>query len=136
MRRCVAVGLIAALPMGAWLLRNYLLTGMLTEHSPPVDYSLAELALEALGGLWGWAYFNPAWARIDGLEFLPAVTAALLLAALGAIAVGYPMARVLRGEGDSAIGEPALLAVRRFRAVVRGGLVLFALWAGAAAQRG
>ncbi len=99
LRRGVAVALIAALPMAAWLLRNYLLTGMLTEHSPPVDYSLAELALEALGGLWGWAYFNPAWARIDGLAFLPAASAALLLAALGAIAVGYPIARFLRGGG-------------------------------------
>ena len=100
LRRGVAVGLIATLPMAAWLLRNYLLTGMLTEHSPPVDYSLAELALEALGGLWGWAYFNPAWARIDGLEFLPAASAALLIAALGAIAVGYPIARFLRGGGN------------------------------------
>ena len=100
LRRGVAVGLIAALPMAAWLLRNYLLTGMLTEHSPPVDYSLAELALEALGGVWGWAYFNPAWARIEGLAFLPAASAALLIAALGAIAVGCPIARFLRGGGD------------------------------------
>ena len=100
LRRCVAVGLIAALPMAIWLLRNYLLTGMLTEHSPPVDYSLAELALEALGGLWGWAYFNPAWARIEGLAFLPAASAGLLIAALGAIAVGYPIARILRGGGN------------------------------------
>ncbi len=100
LRRGVAVGLIAALPMAIWLLRNYLLTGMLTEHSPPVDYSLAELALEALGGVWGWAYFNPAWARIEGLAFLPAVTAALLIAGLGAIAVGYLVAHFWRGGGN------------------------------------
>ena len=109
LRRGVVFGLIAGLPMAAWLLRNYLLTGMFTGHSPPTDYSLSELALEALGGFWGWAYFNPAWARIEGLAFLPAASAALLLAALGAIAVGYVAARVLRGGRPQSASRPCWL---------------------------
>ena len=109
LRRGVVVGLIAGLPMAAWLLRNYLLTGMLTEHAPPVDYSLQELALDALRGLWGWAYFNPDWARIEGLAFLPAASAALLLAALGAIAVGYLIAHVLRGWRPQSASRPCWL---------------------------
>ena len=109
LRRGVALGLIAGLPMAAWLLRNYLLAGRLTAHAPPVDYSLQELALEALRGLWGWAYFNPDWARIDGLAFLPAASAALLLAALGAIAVGYVIAHVLRGGRPQSASRPCWL---------------------------
>ena len=109
LRRGVALGLIAGLPMAAWLLRNYLLAGRFTAHAPPVDYSLRELALEALGGLWGWAYFNPDWARIEGLEFLPAASAALLLAALGAIAVGYVIALVLRGGRPQSASRPCWL---------------------------
>ena len=109
LRRGVVVGLIAGLPMAAWLLRNYLLTGMFTEHAPPTDYSLSELALEAISGLWGWAYFNPAWARIEGLAFLPTASAALLLGALGAIAVGYVAARVLRGGRAQSARRPCWL---------------------------
>ena len=109
LRRGVAVGLIAGLPMAAWLLRNYLLTGMFTEHAPPTAYSLRELALEALGGFWGWAYFNPAWARIEGLAFLPAASAALLLGALGAIAVAYVIAIALRGGRPQSASRPCWL---------------------------
>ena len=95
--RIGVVSLIAGLPMAAWLLRNYLLTGSLTSHQPPVDYSLPGLALEAGGRLWDWVYFAPEWAEIDRLAFLPATSAALLLATLGAIAVGWVLARALRG---------------------------------------
>ena len=89
------VSLIAGLPMMAWLLRNYLLTGSLTSHQPPVDYSLLGLALEAGGRLWDWVYFNPDWAAIERLAFLPSASAALLCATLGAIAVGWVLARAL-----------------------------------------
>ena len=109
LRRGAVFALIAGLPMAAWLLRNYLLAGRLTDHAPPVDYSLAELASEALGEFWGWAYFNPAWAQIEELAFLPAASAAALLAALGAIAVGYPIARVLRGGGQQSASHPRIL---------------------------
>ena len=109
LRRGVAVGLIAGLPMAAWLLRNYLLEGRLTGHAPPVEYSLYELALEALVEFRGWAYFAPGWAQIEGLAFLPAVSAALLLAALGAIAIGYVIAPVLRGARPQSASRPCWL---------------------------
>ena len=109
LRRGAVFGLIAGLPMAAWLLRNYLTAGRFTDHAPPVDYSLQELALEALRGLWGWAYFNPDWARIEGLEFVPAASAALLLAALGAIAVGYVIAFFLRGGRPQSASRPCWL---------------------------
>ena len=111
LRRGAVFGLIAGLPMAAWLLRNYLLAGRLTYHAPPVDYSLRDLALEALGGLWDWVYFNPDWARIEGLAFLPAASAGLLLAALGAIGVGYviAIARVLRGGRPQSASRPCWL---------------------------
>ena len=109
LRRGAVFALIACLPMAAWLLRNYLLTGRLTGHAPPVEYSLPELALGILGVFWGWAYFNPSWAQIEGLEFLPAASASLLLTALGAIAVGYPIARVLRGGMPQPASRPYIL---------------------------
>ena len=109
LRRGAIFALIAGLPMAAWLLRNYLLAGRFTDHAPPVDYSLQELALEALRGFWGWAYFNPDWARIEGLEFLPAASAALLLGALSAIVVGYVIACILRGGRPQSASRPCWL---------------------------
>ena len=109
LRRGVALGLIAGLPMAAWLLRNYLLEGRLTGHAPPVDYSLSELALEALVEFRGWVYFNPGWAQIEGLAFLPAASAALLCAMLGAIAVGYVIALFSRGERPQSASRPCWL---------------------------
>ena len=97
LRRGAIVGLIAGLPMAAWLLRNYLLTGKFTGYLPSVDYSLAEIAVEARGRFWHWVYFNPDWVRVDGLEFLPAASAALLLGALGAIGVGWLLTYGLAG---------------------------------------
>ena len=92
------VSLIAVLPMAAWLARNYLLSGSLTRRSqPPADYSPLGLALDAGGILWDWVYFNPDWAHIERLAFLPAASAALLLATLGAIVVGCVLARAMGG---------------------------------------
>ena len=97
LRRGALFGLIAGLPMAAWLGRNYLLTGDFTAYETPVDYSLIGIALDALGKFWGWAYYNPAWVRIDGLGFLPASSAGLLVVALGAIAAGCVWARGAQG---------------------------------------
>ena len=97
LRRGAVFGMIAGLPMAAWLGRNYLLTGDLTAHEPPVDYSLFGLALDGFGELWEWVYFNPDWAHVERLMFLPTMSAALLLAALSAIAVGCVLARVFGG---------------------------------------
>ena len=98
LRRGAVFGLIAGLPMAAWLLRNYLATGRFTGYLPSVDYSLTELALEARGRFWDWVYFNPDWVQVEGLTVLPAASAALLLGALGAIAVGCVWARGSGGE--------------------------------------
>ena len=106
LRRGVALGLAAGLPMAAWILRNYMATGRLTEYLTPVDYSVADLALEARGRFWDWVYFNPEWVRVEGLAFLPAASAALLIAALGAIAVGYVAARVLGGARMAELPHP------------------------------
>ena len=127
LRRGAMVGLIAGLPMAAWLGRNYLVTGSLTGHEAPVDYSLVGIALDSLGKFWGWAYYNPAWVRVDGLGFLPAASAGLLIAALGAIAVGCVWGRVSGGK------RPA--RARRARwlfggfAVAVAGVYLFSLYA-------
>ena len=92
------VSLIAVLPMAAWLARNYLLTGSLTAHQPPVEYSLPELAADWLGALWIWArYDNADWVQVEWLSFLPSASAALLIAMLAAIAVGCVLARRFGG---------------------------------------
>ncbi len=95
--RIALVSLIAGLPMAAWLARNYLLTGSLTQRNPPADYSLLGIALEAGDRFWDWVYFNPDWAQIERLSFLPAASAALLIAMLAAIVVGWVLARRLGG---------------------------------------
>ena len=98
LRRVAVLGLAAGLPMAAWLLRNYLATGRFTGYLPSVDYSPAEIALAARDRFWDWVYFNPDWVQVEGLAFLPAASAALLLAALGAIAVGWMLMQSL-GRG-------------------------------------
>ena len=98
LRRGAIVRLAAGLPMTAWLLRNYLETGRFATYVSPVDYSLSDIALAAAGRFWDWVYFNPHWVQVEGLAFLPEASAALLLAALGAIAVGCVLARGLGGE--------------------------------------
>ena len=122
LRRCVVLGLIAGLPMAAWLLRNYLLTGKFTGYLPSVDYSLAELALEARGRFWHWVYFNPDWVRVDGLAFLPAASAALLLGALGAIGVGWLLAY---GFGGARMPERASRACWLFGGFAAAYVALF-----------
>ena len=97
-RRGAVYGLIVGLPMAAWLARNYLLTDTLTGPRPATDYSLLGVAADALGGLWIWArYDNADWVQVEWLSFLPAASAALLIAMLGAIAVGCVLARVFWG---------------------------------------
>ena len=98
LRRGGLFGLIAGLPMAAWLGRNYLLTGDFTAYETPVDYSLAEIVTGSLGKIWGWAYYNPAWVMVEGLEFLPAAAAGVMIGALAAIASGCVWARVMGGE--------------------------------------
>ena len=101
LRRVVALGLIAGLPMAAWLGRNYMLREMFTGHDAPVEYSLSGIAPDALGKLWEWAYVDHhAWVQATWLAVLTAVAAGLLIAALGAIAAGCVWAR--RSGGDRA----------------------------------
>ena len=110
LRRGAVYGLIVGLPMAAWLARNYLMTGSLTAHQPPVDYSLLGLAAEALGGLWIWAHYDNAdWVRVEWLAFLPAASAALLIGMLAAIGVGSVLARRFGGARLSGSASRALL---------------------------
>ena len=127
LRRGALFGLIAGLPMAAWLGRNYLLTGDFTAYETPVDYSLAGIALDALGKFWGWAYYNPAWVRVDGLGFLPAASAGLLIGALGAMVVGCVW---VRGSGEGAWPAWARRALGLFGgfAVAAAGVYLFTLY--------
>ena len=127
LRRVAVFGLIAGLPMAAWLGRNYLLTGDFTAHETPVDYSLFGIALDALGKFWGWAYYNPAWVRVDGLGFLSAASAGLLIGALGAIVAGCVWARGAQGGTWPARARRALGLFGGF-AVAVAGVYLFALY--------
>ena len=98
LRRGAVYGLIVGLPMAAWLARNYLLTDTLTGPRPATEYSLLGVAADVFGGLWIWArYDNADWVQVEWLSFLPAASAALLIAMLGAIAVGCVLARVWGG---------------------------------------
>ena len=109
LRRGAVYGLIVGLPMAAWLARNYLMTGSLTAHQPPVDYSLLGLAAEALGGLWIWAHYDNAdWVQVEWLAFLPAASAALLIGMLAAIGVGSVLARRFGGARLSGSARRAL----------------------------
>ena len=98
MRRGGVFGVIAGLPMAAWLGRNYLLTGDFTAHETPVDYSLSGIVMDSLGKIWGWVYFDPAWVRGELPEFLPAAAAGVMMGALGAIAAGCVWARAVGEE--------------------------------------
>ena len=127
LRRGAVFGLIAGLPMAAWLGRNYLLTGDFTAYETPVDYSLLGIALDALGKFWGWAYYNPAWVRIDGLGFLPAAAAGLLIGALGAIVAGCVWAHWSGGGAWPGWARRALWLFGGF-AVAAAGVYLFTLY--------
>lgn len=84
--RTVVFSLIAAAPMGLWLLRNYLLTGTVAGDRLPSGYSLPALLGEMAGRLWreGLLYLDPPWVR--GLSL--AALAAAALAAVGYVSAG------------------------------------------------
>ena len=114
LRRGAVYGLIVGLPMAAWLARNYLLTDTLTGPRPATEYSLLGIAADALGGLWIWArYDNADWVQVEWLAFLPAASAALLIAMLAAIAVGCVLARIL-GRGRTTGARRAQLLFSGF----------------------
>ena len=73
--RTVVFSLVAAAPMGLWLLRNYLLTGTVAGDRLPSGYSLPALLGEMAGRLWrgGLLYLDPPWVRGLSLAALAAV---------------------------------------------------------------
>lgn len=93
--RTVVFSLVAAAPMGLWLLRNYLLTGTVAGDRLPSGYSLPALLGEMAGRLWreGLLYLDSPW--IPGLSL-----AALALAAAALAAVGYVSAGERRNPSD------------------------------------
>ena len=74
-RHIAIFSLIAAAPMGVWLLRNYLLTGEFTGPRLPVNYSLSEISPDLGGVLMGWVDFS------FSLDYWPFVVLAILAAA-------------------------------------------------------
>ena len=87
--RTVVFSLVAAAPMGLWLLRNHLLTGTVAGDRLPSGYSLPALLGEMAGRLWrgGLLYLDPPWVWGLSLAAL-ALAAAAALAALGYVAAG------------------------------------------------
>ena len=57
-RRVAVLLLIATLPMGLWMMRNFLLVGELTGNRPSVDYRISALLAEAGSRLWNWLSFD------------------------------------------------------------------------------
>ena len=99
-RRIAVYSLVAALPMVLWMVRNYLLVGVVgTGRQRSIDYSLPTLLRDVLDHLWdGWLHFDRPVTLWPSLEWLPAASALLLLAALLAASVGWVFARVSHGR--------------------------------------
>ena len=98
-RRIAVYSLVAALPMVLWMVRNYLLVGKGISNYRPVDHTLPMLLREALDHLWDrWLYLDRPLAPWPSLEFLPAASALLLLAAVLVAPVGWIFARISHGK--------------------------------------
>ena len=82
-----AFSVVSALPVCAWMLRNYALSGYPTGRRTPVDYQAGELVGELLARVGGWA----ARAFADGGGAATVAGAAILLAS--ALAIGMALAR-------------------------------------------
>ena len=87
-RRIGVLSLIVAVPMGLWLLRGYLAIGEPIGIQREVDYSIPEILRDVFGILWSWVYVELPRNRWLPLEFLPAASALLFLAAVIPAAAG------------------------------------------------
>ena len=83
-RHIAVFSVIAAAPMGLWMLRTYSLTGKLLTNQSPVDYPLSQALSDTVSMLRTWADFDLSLFRLPSLEFLPAGAVAFALTALAA----------------------------------------------------
>ncbi len=86
-RHIAVFSVIAAAPMGLWMLRTYLFTGRLTVNYSPVDYPLSQALNDTVSSLRTWVDFDLSLFRLPSLEFLPAGAVAFALAALAAAVI-------------------------------------------------
>ena len=99
-RRIAVFSLVAALPTVLWMVRNYLLAGKGVGNYRPIDYTLPTLLRDVLDLLWvGWLGLDRRppvlW---PSLEWLPAASALLLLAAVLVASAGWMFARISHGR--------------------------------------
>ena len=79
-RRCAGFSLLAGTPMALWLLRNYMIAGVMTGHDWPIEYRLPAILGDIGEGLWSWLAFDlPLFYRLSTLS--TAAGFGLLLAA-------------------------------------------------------
>ncbi len=57
-RRCAGFSLLAGAPMALWLVRNYLIAGVMTGHDWPIEYRLPAILGDIGEGLWSWLAFD------------------------------------------------------------------------------
>ena len=84
-RHIAVFSVIAAAPMGLWMLRTYLFTGKLVTNQSPVDYPLSQALSDTVSSLR--TLFDLSLFRWPSLEFLPAGAVAFALAALAAAVI-------------------------------------------------
>ena len=98
-RRIAVFSLVAALPMALWMVRNYLLAGKGVGNYRPVDYTLSTLLRDVLDLLWlDWLGLDRPLVLWPSLEWLPAASALLLLAAVLVASAGWIFARISHGR--------------------------------------
>ncbi len=114
-QRLAGYALIVAIPMGLWLLRNFLLTGALVGNRRPVNYAWPEL-LDSTGSvIAGWTQFDLlllGWKPADLSPPMVALAlAALAVAILAAILIvgGYLCLRDSRKTGNWGAWRPSVI---------------------------
>ncbi len=111
--RAAAVGLTAALPMGAWLIRNQLVAGEARVRVEPFGIFAAKPFMDALSAMRDWAYIDleELGARWQFLDAPPLNWAAALLlaAALAFVIAALAVAgrRFWRGAASGCVPRPA-----------------------------
>ena len=99
-RRIAVFSLIATLPMVLWMVRNYLLTGIIgTGSKRTVDFTLPMSLRESFEHVWGgWLYFDLSIGLGPSFEYLPVASAILLLVVLLAASTGWIFSRHLHSR--------------------------------------
>ena len=96
-RRVAGFSLMVAMPMGLWLLRNYLAVRELTGRRP-VDYSLWEILGGILLGISQWVVFDLPWLWLSSFDFLPLPEIVAAFAALAALVLIATVGISLRND--------------------------------------